>query len=163
MGCTSARSRWRQEPAMLGLLPVTALGLAAAPPAAAVPAAGRLVSAAATSESRPCRDLLAKVYPTRVQCRQHSVTLPETSLAPVSLNFCSFQLRQHTYTAVLDILMIVFSTHRGGSVAGLRGWVVAMASAVLGQEEPWEPGTEFSPTAPAEAQSRFCPWPQQQR
>lgn len=60
MGCTSARSRWRQEPAMLGLLPVTALGLAAAPPAAAVPAAGQLVSAAATSESRPCRDLLAK-------------------------------------------------------------------------------------------------------
>lgn len=47
------------------------------------------------------------VYPTRVQCRQHSVTLPETSLAPVSLNFCSFQLRQHTYTAVLDIPMIV--------------------------------------------------------
>lgn len=55
------------------------------------------------------------------------------------------------------------STHQGGSVAGLRGWVVAMASAVLGQEEPWEPGTELSPTVPAEAQSRFCPRPQQQR
>lgn len=35
MGCTSVRSRWRQEPATLGLVPVTALGLAAAPPAAA--------------------------------------------------------------------------------------------------------------------------------
>lgn len=47
---------------MLGLLPVTALGLAAAPPAAAVPAAGRFVSAAEPQKRGRARTSWLKVF-----------------------------------------------------------------------------------------------------